>query len=99
MAKDDKEIILFQIHRGITVLCKHFLNLVEDLQEEYDRYLVEDGNTHGELADRFLDDKHFGYLRKKILDKGGEINRELHNEISKYKLEMQRNEKEEGNFR
>jgi len=97
MAQEDKDIILFQVQRTITALCKNFLNVLEDLQEEYDRYL--EGSVgeslpakvaQYQLAEKFLDDKHYGYLRKKVLDKGGELNRELQSEIDKYNIDLKK---------
>jgi hypothetical protein len=96
MAKEDGggEIIQFQAQRTITVLCKSFLNLLEDLQEEYDRRLeswqVQAKNTLVSAND-FLDEKHYDYLRKKVLDKGGELNRELQAEMDKYDFILKRN--------
>lgn len=86
----EKEILAFQLQRNVSMLCKNFLIILEDLQEEYDRYFLE--NTKGikliAPPEEFLSDKHFDHLRKRILDRGGEITRDLLQELDKYEVNL-----------
>jgi len=98
MAKDEqREILSFQVQRTISALCKNFLNVLEDLQEEYDRYfnksdIMPPGARLLEPPESFLNDRHFEHLRKRILDKGGDSTRDLLDELNKYHVRLSTNE-------
>lgn len=92
---EQKEIFSFQVQRTISALSKNFLNILEDLAEEYDRRLDFKGTDFGEKnypPEDFLNDNHFSHLRKRILDRGGDAARELSQEIEKYKINLLTNE-------
>ncbi len=100
METGQRDILAFQAQRAISALCKNFLNIVEDLQEEYDRYFEDNklGGT-GSISDiiqkppeNFLNERHFDHLRKRILDKGGDATRDLLEEFQKYKVRLLTNE-------
>lgn len=97
MAQGQKEILQFQAQRTVTVLCKYFLNILEDLADEYDRYFDQAEYMGGAslskgMPENFLNDKHFSYLRKKVLDKGGDASRELLQELDRYNVRLMTNE-------
>lgn len=101
MAKDEKDILLFQTRRAFTTLCKHFLHLLEDLQREHQINFDKLHNSLGskytdliEMADYFSDEK-YTFLRKRVFDAGGELNREMETEIMKYNFHLE-NENNRG---
>ena len=103
METRQKEILAFQTQRTINALCKNFLNILEDLTEEYDRYFDKSkrytlGEGLIEPPENFLTDDHFTYLRKKVLDRGGEATRDLLHELEKYNiiLAMDKGDSNEG---
>lgn len=102
MAKDDSEVISFQIQRSFSVLCKSFLNILESLQKEHQinvRKLHNSlGPNYADLIDMmdYFDAEKYSYIRKLVFDRGGEANREIQNEIVKYNLELIQDEKEKG---
>jgi hypothetical protein len=87
----EKEILSFQAQRALSNLSKNFLTILEDLAEEYDRYFnpVE---GPGQPPEKFLDEKHFDHLRKRVLDKGGDVSRDLLEEFKKYDVRLLTNE-------
>ena len=70
--------------------------MLEDLQEEYDRYFDKEQRLGGQTSvsslleppENFLSDKHFDHLRKRILDKGGDTTRDLMEELNKYEVRL-----------
>src|SRR6266478_4004593 len=97
MDTGQRDILAFQAQRAISALCKHFLNVIEDLQEEYDRYVEPSEYTTPsvrllEPPESFLNDRHFDHLRKRILDRGGDVTRDLLEEFQKYKVRLLTNE-------
>lgn len=90
MAMEQKDILSFQVQRSISSLCKNFLNMLEDLSEEYERYF----ENPEEPPENFLDNKHFDHLRKRVLDKGGDTARDLIEELNKYEVRLSEKVKE-----
>lgn len=89
-----RDILAFQIERTVASLCKNFLYILEDLQQEHNSHFQKllDGlpSEYQNIiiqADYFDKDK-FSHLRKRILDKGGEFTRDLEEELNKYKVEV-----------
>lgn len=81
-----KEFLVFQIHRNITSLYKRYLNLIEDIQEEHINML----NKLNSKVDQetlknvdYFDENKYNYIRKKILDNGNEVIREIEKNLEK----------------
>jgi len=92
-----KEYILFQINRNITNLYKRYLNLIEDLQEEHVNML----NKLNSKIDQetlknvdYFDENRYNYIRKKILDLGNEIFREVEKNFEFLNIQIQKNKNE-----
>lgn len=92
-----KEYILFQINRNIKNLYKRYLNLIEDLQEEHVVML----NKLSSKVDKetlknidYFDENKYNYTRKKILDLGNEIFREIEKNFDFLNIEIQNNKNE-----
>lgn len=80
--KSERELLEFQVLRNITNLYKSFLTLVEDLSEDHqDQFskLKEALPEHEKLLSQaeYLDEAQLNYLRKKILDSGNDVRREI----------------------
>lgn len=98
MDNGQKDIVLFQTQRAFTVACKRFLCLLEDLKNEHKIHfsklkgaLPDPYESLIDQADYFDNDK-YSYLRKKVFDIGGDCNRELQDELNKFRMELIRNE-------
>ena len=84
MSKEDlhlKEFVLFQLRRNVINLYKRYIILTEDLHKDHSIFLnklSEEGVSENLLKklDYFGDEK-YTYIRKKILDIGNEVNRDL----------------------
>ena len=92
-----KEYILFQINRNITNLYKRYLNLIEDLQEEHVNMLNKlnskiDQDTLKNVD--YFDENRYNYIRKKILDLGNEIFREVEKNFEFLNVQIQKNKNE-----
>jgi hypothetical protein len=92
-----KEYILFQINRNIKNLYKRYLNLIEDLQEEHVVML----NKLSSKIDKetlksvdYFDENKYNYTRKKILDLGNEIFREIEKNFDFLNIKIQNNKNE-----
>ena len=78
----DKELLEFQVVRSITMVYKNCLNLIEGLQQEHD---IQFGKLKKSMPEKkelltqaeYLDRAQFNFLRKKILDSGNDVKREL----------------------
>ena len=80
--KSERELLEFQTLRSITNLYKSFLNLVEGLSEEHKHQfgkLKKSIPEHEDLLHQaeYLDEAQLNHIRKKILDSGNEVRREL----------------------
>ena len=75
-----KEYIIFQLRRSITNFYKHQLNVIEDLRQDHESFVRKlstlTNKEHVKNMDYF-DDNKYNYIRKKVLDNGNEIYREL----------------------
>lgn len=92
-----KEYILFQINRNIKNLYKRYLNLIEDLQQEHVVML----NKLSSKIDKetlksvdYFDENKYNYTRKKILDLGNEIFREIEKNFDFLNIKIQNNKNE-----
>ena len=81
--------------RNITNLYKSFLILVEDLSEDhklqFDK-LKEALPEHEKLLSQaeYLDDAQLNYLRKKILDNGNHVRREIFTCMENFNIEFKK---------
>lgn len=76
-----KEFVLSQLQRNIVNLYKSYIILSEELHREHKVFLkkLEDSNVSKELINKldYFDDDKYTYIRKRVLDIGNEINRDL----------------------
>ena len=80
--KSERELLEFQVLRSITNLYKSFLTLVEDLSEDHKEQFERLKEALPESEDiirqaEYLDEGQLNYIRKKILDSGNDVRREL----------------------
>ena len=75
-----KELLAFQINRGIINLYKKYFLIIQDLKQEHETLLEkvaqETSPDFPKKIDYFSEDK-YNYIRKKILDAGNDSIREL----------------------
>ena len=75
-----KELLIFQINRGIVNLYKKYFLIIQDLKQEHevllDKVAQETSPDFPQKIDYFTEDK-YNYIRKKILDAGNDSIREL----------------------
>lgn len=75
-----KELLIFQINRGIVNLYKKYFLIIQDLKQEHEILLKkvaeETSPDFPQKIDYFSEDK-YNYIRKKILDAGNDAIREL----------------------
>ena len=75
-----KEFALVQVKRNITNLYKNYIILAEELQKDHDIFLkkIEKHVPAEYIKDvDYFDSNRYNYLRKRILDMGNELNRDL----------------------
>ncbi|MAF24601.1 hypothetical protein CL634_03365 [bacterium] len=75
-----KSYVLFQINRGVVDLYKKYIIMTEDLRNEHLRFIqeLEENNSKESLRKiDYFDDSKYNYIRKKILDAGNEVIRDL----------------------
>ncbi len=75
------EFVLFQLQRNIVNLYKKYIILTEDLRRDHSVFLrkLKEAGVSEELLNKldYFDDEKYTYIRKKVLDSGNELNREL----------------------
>ncbi len=93
-----KEYILFQTRRNVVNFYKTYLNLTSDLQKDHAILLkkVEDscGEEFAKNIDYFTPEK-YNYIRKKILDAGNEINRDIEKHFEFINMDLDMNKLKE----
>tara|TARA_Y100001963_G_scaffold131472_1_gene188962 strand:- start:5142 stop:5426 length:285 start_codon:yes stop_codon:yes gene_type:complete len=86
-----KEILLFQVNRSIVNFYKNHLTMIEDLKREHQTMLKKvEKKTSKEFCesiDTFDNDK-YNYIRKKTLDSGNDIIRELEQNLDKLDIRI-----------
>ena len=86
-----KEILLFQVNRSIVNFYKNHLTMIEDLKREHQPMLKKvEKKTSKEFCesiDTFDNDK-YNYIRKKTLDSGNDIIRELEQNLDKLDIRI-----------
>jgi|TARA_Y100000356_G_scaffold88444_1_gene74014 folate-dependent tRNA-U54 methylase TrmFO/GidA len=86
-----KEYIIFQTNRSITHFYKKYLNIIEDVSKDHDIMLLKvQQETSKEFADNinYMTAEKYHYIRKKILDGGNEISRELEKSLDKLDISL-----------
>ena len=86
-----KEYIIFQISRNIIHFYKRYLNIIEDMSKDHDIMLLKiQQETSKEFAEsvNYLTAEKYQYIRKRILDGGNEISRELEKSLDKLKISL-----------
>ena len=93
-----KEYVLFQIRRNVVNFYKTYLNLTSDLQKDHSILLKkatkEAGEEFSKNIDYFTSDK-YNYIRKKILDAGNEINRDIEKHFEFIDMDLNMNKLKE----
>ena len=83
---DLKEVILFQLRRNIVVFYKRYLSILEDVSSDHQIFKK---RVSAHVPEEFLNNvdyltpDKYNYIRKKILDGGNEIFRELESSLEK----------------
>jgi hypothetical protein len=81
-----KEYILFQTNRNIVHFYKKYLHIIEDIAKDHDIMLLKiQKETSKDFSENinYLTAEKYHYIRKKILDGGNEIYRELEKSLDK----------------
>lgn len=93
---DPNEVLRFQLHRTITNLFKGYLIMLEDLGDSHDEALAklkaalpEQYRPYVDLADDLTPD-HGALLRKKVLDGGNDVLREVTKLLEQFEIEFKR---------
>jgi len=86
-----KEVLLFQVNRSIVNFYKNHLTMIEDLKREHQGMLKKvekkTSKEFSESIDTFDNDK-YNYIRKKTLDHGNDIIRELEQNLDKLEIRI-----------
>lgn len=86
-----KELLEFQINRNIINLYKHFLIIIEDVQDQHKnnfeklKTALPENEQLISQADYF-DDSRMEFIRKQILDLGNDARREIINQLEQFNL-------------
>ena len=86
-----KKLLLFQTNRCIVNFYKNHLSMLESLQKEHTSMLKKVGSeTSSEFAKNidYFDKDKYNYLRKKTLDLGNDILRELENNLNIFEIRI-----------
>jgi|TARA_B100000085_G_scaffold283275_1_gene313580 CRISPR/Cas system CSM-associated protein Csm4 (group 5 of RAMP superfamily) len=95
MAKNDvylKEFVLSNIQRNIVNLYKKYIILTEDIQRDHDLFInkLKNEGVSEDLLKKidYFDEDKYNHIRKRILDVGNEINRDLEKYFESIKVEL-----------
>jgi len=93
--KSERELLEFQVLRSITNLYKSFLATVEDLSEEHQRQFEKLKKALPNDVDilnqaEYLDEAHLNHIRKKILDSGNDVRRELFSCMENFEINFKK---------
>ena len=87
----EKELLLFQTNRCIVNFYKNHLYMLESLKKEHQSMLKKVQNqTSKEFSENidYFDENKYNYLRKKTLDLGNDILRELENNLKMFNIRI-----------
>ena len=86
-----KKVLLFQVNRSIVNFYKSHLTMIEDLKRDHQAMLKKvekkTSKDYCESIDTFDNDK-YNYIRKKTLDSGNDIIRELEQNLEKLDIRI-----------
>jgi hypothetical protein len=93
--KSERELLEFQVLRAITNLYKSFLILIEDLSEDHKEQFERLKEALPESEDvlrqaEYLDEGQLNYLRKKVLDSGNDVRRELFSCMENFEIKFKK---------
>ena len=102
---DLKDIISFQVHRSIVNLYKKYFEITEDLLGEHKIFLSKI-KARGENPEvdsiapllkelDYFTEERYNQIRKKILDAGNDVVRELERTLDFVEIELKENKKDE----
>ena len=86
-----KKLLLFQTNRCIVNFYKNHLSMLEGVQREHTLMLKKvEQKTSKEFSENidYFNDKKYNYLRKKTLDLGNDILRELENNLEMFEIRI-----------
>ena len=87
----EKDLLLFQTNRCIVNFYKNHLYMLETLRKEHESMLKKvQKNTSEEFSKNidYFDENKYNYLRKKTLDLGNDILRELENNLEMFDIRI-----------
>ena len=88
-----KEMMSFQFHRNIVGLYKKYLNILEDIKKDHtiliNKVEEKNGKEFAQNID-YIDAEKYNYYRKKVLDSGNEIYRELESMLEKVDFSLKK---------
>lgn len=86
------EFVLFQLQRNIVNLYKSYIILTEDLHHDHKVFIkkLENSGVSKELIKKldYFDGDKYTYIRKRILDIGNEVNRDLEKYFDLLEIEL-----------
>lgn len=91
-----RKVILFQLNRNIVVFYKKYLSILEDISKDHQ---IMKNKMGDHLPKNFLDNvdyldrEKYNYVRKKILDGGNEVYRELESSLNLLDFSIKQNER------
>tara|TARA_R100000152_G_C6775433_1_gene203848 strand:+ start:1459 stop:1752 length:294 start_codon:yes stop_codon:yes gene_type:complete len=88
-----KDVVLFQLRRNIIVFYKKYLSILEDIGKDHSIFKDRvSAHIPEELLDNmdYLTPDKYNYIRKKILDGGNEIYRELESMLEKVDFSLKK---------
>jgi hypothetical protein len=100
-----KDIISFQIHRSVVNLYKKYFEITEDLLGEHKVFLSKiEARAKSSGADSvapilkeldYFTEEKYNQIRKKILDAGNDVVRELERTLDFVEIELKQNKEDE----
>lgn len=86
-----KEMMSFQIHRNVINLYKRYLNILEDIRKDHASLLLKvQDKTSKEYAESidYFDTEKYNYYRKKVLDLGNEVFRDIEKSLEYLEIKI-----------
>ena len=86
-----KKALLFQVNRSVINFYKNHLTMIEDLKKDHEIMLKKiEKKTSKEFSENidYFDNDKYNYIRKKTLDLGNDIARELESNLDMLNLRI-----------